>query len=162
VADAALAGNRPSFYGGNMDDYLRDSIAREKDVEGLCHTYRYNLYHDIRFLDAARTLPCVLPCTPLAVVKVLEALGVYAPGVTLVGERLKGRTVAIVNRSEIVGRPLAAMLANDGKALRHILHAPLLLSCVCAVRVPVCVCVYAPVCAPVHSSLSLCLSMHTD
>jgi methylenetetrahydrofolate dehydrogenase (NAD+) len=31
-----------------------------------------------------------------------------------VGERLAGKTVAVVNRSEVVGRPLAAMLANDG------------------------------------------------
>ena len=26
-------GNEPSFYGGSMDDYLRDTIAVEKDVE---------------------------------------------------------------------------------------------------------------------------------
>ena len=30
------------------------------------------------------------------------------------GNRLYGRTITIVNRSEIVGRPLAALLANDG------------------------------------------------
>ena len=24
-----------------MDDYLRDSVPIEKDVEGLCHTYRF-------------------------------------------------------------------------------------------------------------------------
>ena len=33
-------GAEPSFYGGCMDDYLRDSISPTKDVEGLCHTYR--------------------------------------------------------------------------------------------------------------------------
>ncbi len=27
---------------------------------------------------------------------------------------MEGKTVTIINRSEIVGRPLAAMLANDG------------------------------------------------
>lgn len=31
-------GMAPSFYGGSMDDYLRDSIPIEKDVEGLCDT----------------------------------------------------------------------------------------------------------------------------
>lgn len=31
-----------------------------------------------------------------------------------VGNRLHGKTVTIINRSEIVGRPLAALLANDG------------------------------------------------
>lgn len=30
------------------------------------------------------------------------------------GNRLHGRTITIVNRSEVVGRPLAALLANDG------------------------------------------------
>ena len=30
------------------------------------------------------------------------------------GDRLKNKTIAVINRSEIVGRPLAAMLANDG------------------------------------------------
>lgn len=30
------------------------------------------------------------------------------------GDRLHGRVITIINRSEIVGRPLAALLANDG------------------------------------------------
>ncbi|CAN0042387.1 unnamed protein product, partial [Choristocarpus tenellus] len=38
----------PSFYGGSMDDYLRDTVSIKKDVEGLCNTYRRNLYHNIR------------------------------------------------------------------------------------------------------------------
>jgi len=106
-----------------MDDYLRDSIAKEKDVEGLCHLYRYNLYHNIRYLDKERQVKCILPCTPLAVVKILEALGVYGPdGQHLHDQqhpldRLRGKVVTIINRSEIVGRPLAAMLANDGRPL---------------------------------------------
>jgi methylenetetrahydrofolate dehydrogenase (NAD+) len=33
-----------------------------------------------------------------------------------VGERLEGKVVTIINRSEIVGRPLGAMLANDGQS----------------------------------------------
>ena len=32
-----------------------------------------------------------------------------------VGNRMEGKTVSIINRSEIVGRPLGALLANDGK-----------------------------------------------
>ena len=31
-----------------------------------------------------------------------------------IGNRLQGKTVTIINRSEVVGRPLAALLANDG------------------------------------------------
>lgn len=121
-------GMAPSFYGGSMDDYLRDSIPIEKDVEGLCDTYRRNLYRNIRYIDShtqqykggiikkadsAGTKKCLLPCTPLAIVKILEHLKVYDETVE-VGDRLKGKKVCVVNRSEIVGRPLAAMLANDG------------------------------------------------
>lgn len=45
--------------------------------------------------------------------KVLEHLEAYNSSLA-VGERLLGKTVVVVNRSEVVGRPLAAMLANDG------------------------------------------------
>lgn len=31
-----------------------------------------------------------------------------------IGDQLQGKTITIVNRSEVVGRPLAALLANDG------------------------------------------------
>merc|ERR1711998_375829 len=52
-------------------------------------------------------------CTPLACVKVLENVGAYNKRLP-VGQQLSGRSVVIYNRSEVVGRPLAAMLANDG------------------------------------------------
>lgn len=41
----------PSFYGGSMDDYLRDTVSIRKDVEGLSNTYRRNLYHNIRHAE---------------------------------------------------------------------------------------------------------------
>lgn len=55
----------------------------------------------------------VLPCTPLAIVKTLEYLGVYN-NILPYGQRAYGRTITVINRSEVVGRPLAALLANDG------------------------------------------------
>lgn len=110
-------GNQPSFHGGHMDDHLRDSVAVEKDVEGLCFTYRTNLYRNVRnlpMLDGTDTdKKCLLPCTPLAIVKILEHLNVYDETLPM-GDRMKGQTVTVINRSEIVGRPLSAMLANDG------------------------------------------------
>mmetsp|Transcript_58985 Transcript_58985/g.109005 ORF Transcript_58985/g.109005 Transcript_58985/m.109005 type:complete len:340 (+) Transcript_58985:51-1070(+) len=106
-------GQRPSFHGASHDDYLRDSVSPFKDVEGLCHFYRRSLYRNRRYVDDAGTKKCVLPCTPLAVVKSLEHLNVYDSSLPI-GERMRGKTVTVVNRSEVVGRPLAAMLANDG------------------------------------------------
>jgi len=96
----------------------------QKDVEGLSHTWIKRMYHNIRWLDEAKTKKAILPCTPLAVIKVwghpciadlkiLEHLRAYNT-ILPYGNRLYGRTITVVNRSEIVGRPLAALLANDG------------------------------------------------
>ncbi|EDQ88718.1 uncharacterized protein MONBRDRAFT_25962 [Monosiga brevicollis MX1] len=106
-------GSKPSFFGTTMDDELRDKVDITKDVEGLTRYYREALYRNQRFVDEEQTQKCVLPCTPLAVVKILEDLHVYNPDLP-VGDRLRGKSVTVINRSEVVGRPLAAMLANDG------------------------------------------------
>ncbi|RLV91426.1 Methylenetetrahydrofolate dehydrogenase NAD [Spathaspora sp. JA1] len=101
-------------FGDKQDQYLQQLIAPEKDVEGLNFLYYHNLYHNVRFLDPPTNLQkSILPCTPLAMVKILEYLGVYNT-ILHYGNRLYGKKVLVVNRSEIVGRPLAALLANDG------------------------------------------------
>lgn len=101
------------IFGNAQDQYLQQVVAREKDVEGLNHVYYQNMYHNVRFLDSEKQLKSILPCTPLAIVKILEFLKIYN---TLLpeGNRLYGKKCVVVNRSEIVGRPLAALLANDG------------------------------------------------
>jgi len=100
-------------FGNRQDQYLQQVVALEKDVEGLNHKYIQNMYHNVRFLDADEKQKSILPCTPLAVVKILEYLGAYN-NLLPYGNRLYGKQVVVVNRSEIVGRPLAALLANDG------------------------------------------------
>jgi methylenetetrahydrofolate dehydrogenase (NAD+) len=99
-------------YYKTHDDYLRDLVCHTKDVEGLCHEY------NARWLFRARGMQRIndqilLPCTALSVYKILQA---YHP------ERVpsKGTVVTIVNRSEILGRPLAAMLANAGATVYSI------------------------------------------
>ncbi|RKP11096.1 hypothetical protein THASP1DRAFT_11980 [Thamnocephalis sphaerospora] len=100
-------------FGDRQDQYLQNVVSPTKDVEGLCHQYCYNMYHNVRFLDEEKQRKCIIPCTPLAIVKVLEHIGVYN-SILPYGDRLHGKTVAVINRSEVVGRPLAALLANDG------------------------------------------------
>ncbi|KAJ1342314.1 hypothetical protein BSLG_003237 [Batrachochytrium salamandrivorans] len=100
-------------FGGAQDQYIQNTVSHTKDVEGLCHKYRYNMYHNIRFLDKSEQQKCIIPCTPLAVVKILEYIGAYNP-ILPYGNRLHGRIITIINRSEVVGRPLACLLANDG------------------------------------------------
>jgi methylenetetrahydrofolate dehydrogenase (NAD+) len=77
------------------------------------HFYRRCLYKNQRFVDAECKKKCVLPCTPLAVVKILEHLQIYDATLPI-GDRMGGKSVVVINRSEVVGRPLAAMMANDG------------------------------------------------
>ncbi len=101
------------IFGTRQDQYLQQIVDVSKDVEGLSHRYIFNMYQNIRFLDGAQAQKSILPCTPLAVIKVLEYLHVYNP-ILPYGNRLFGHTICIVNRSEVVGRPLAALLANDG------------------------------------------------
>ncbi|WVF65641.1 hypothetical protein IAT40_000372 [Kwoniella sp. CBS 6097] len=132
------------IYGGRQDQYLQSVVSPQKDVEGLNHQFLFNLYHNIRFISplTLRPLPSssssaasttgpasskstqtdqgpegsvksVLPCTPLAIVKVLEHLGVYNKMLEY-GDRARGKVITVINRSEVVGRPLAALLANDG------------------------------------------------
>lgn len=72
------------------------------------------MYHNARFLDPPANLrKSILPCTPLAIVKALEHLQIYNP-ILAYGNRLFGKTITVINRSEVNGRPLAALLANDG------------------------------------------------
>ncbi|KAI4202364.1 MAG: hypothetical protein LQ350_002582 [Teloschistes chrysophthalmus] len=101
------------IFNSRQDQYLQQLIDVRKDVEGLCHTHVFNMYSNIRWLDEQKLQKSILPCTPLALVKILEHLKVYNT-ILPYGNRLFGRTILVVNRSEVVGRPLAALLANDG------------------------------------------------
>ncbi|KAF2397569.1 NAD(P)-binding protein [Trichodelitschia bisporula] len=101
------------IFGDRQDQYLQQIVDPNKDVEGLGHRYIFNMYQNIRFLDEAKTKKSILPCTPLAIIKILEALHIYNP-ILPYGNRLHGHTITVINRSEVVGRPLAALLANDG------------------------------------------------
>lgn len=121
-------------FGGGHDQYIQNCVSPFKDVEGLCHLYRFNMYHNIRHIHGRKDLKSIIPCTPLAVLKVsltmsmhsilnyhhhfsrhqiLEYCHVYDDDVPY-GNQLLGKTITIINRSEVVGRPLAALLANDG------------------------------------------------
>ncbi|KAJ7437105.1 NAD(P)-binding protein [Mycena galericulata] len=124
------------IFGPQQDQYLQQVVSPYKDVEGLHFKFHYNLYHNIRFIQPQSllssgapaataasaiegeepppgTVKSIIPCTPLAIVKCLEHVGVYNR-ILPYGDRAYGRTVTVINRSEVVGRPLAALLANDG------------------------------------------------
>lgn len=102
------------IFNNRQDQYLQQIVDPTKDVEGLGHRYIFNMYQNVRFLDGeAKRQKSILPCTPLANIKILEYLNIYNT-ILPYGNRLFGHTICVVNRSEVVGRPLAALLANDG------------------------------------------------
>jgi methylenetetrahydrofolate dehydrogenase (NADP+)/methenyltetrahydrofolate cyclohydrolase len=98
-------------FGTGQDAYLKDLIDYRKDIEGLNSYWTHKLHDNERFLDPQRTQKAILPCTPLAIIKLLESVNVSVPSRP---EPLGEHTVTIFNRSEVVGRPLARMMANDG------------------------------------------------
>ncbi|MGZ3475220.1 MAG: bifunctional methylenetetrahydrofolate dehydrogenase/methenyltetrahydrofolate cyclohydrolase, partial [Polyangiales bacterium] len=93
------------------DGWLREIVDPRKDIEGLHSFWARCLYENKRFVDAARTKKAILPCTPLAILKLLDAAGASKPGSE---KPLAGVRACVFNRSEVVGNPLAAMMANDG------------------------------------------------
>jgi len=130
------------IFGGRQDTYLQQIVNPSKDVEGLNFFYCWNMYHNVRWIKPSQLgsapgstneaelvasdagapeeenappgfCKSILPCTPLAVVKCLESVGVYDTSLPY-GNRLHGKTITVINRSEVVGRPLAALLSNDG------------------------------------------------
>ncbi|KAG8631229.1 hypothetical protein KVT40_000369 [Elsinoe batatas] len=101
-------------FNSARDRSLQTLVNFHKDVEGLTPQLINNMYQNIRFLDPPHnTQKSILPCTPLAMIKILEYLQIYNTFLDY-GKRLFGRRITVINRSEVVGRPLAALLANDG------------------------------------------------
>jgi len=99
-------------FNNEQDAILRNLVDFRKDIEGGGHYWTRKLYDNDRLAaDNDQTKKALLPCTPLAIIKMLTEAGVYFADVNL---PMSDKTVTIFNRSEVVGRPLAAMLSNDG------------------------------------------------
>ena len=72
-----------------------DAIAPEKDVDGFTP------------VNVGRMMigePCFLPCTPHGILKLVEFAGLD----------VRGRHAVVIGRSNIVGKPVAALLARKG------------------------------------------------
>ena len=98
------------------DDYLRDVVDPAKDVEGLCHDYNARHLFRARAKHRSRCQngDIYVPCTALAVTKILEAYHPPLGSAENEHERWRGEIITVINRSEIMGRPLAAILALNG------------------------------------------------
>jgi 5,10-methylene-tetrahydrofolate dehydrogenase/methenyl tetrahydrofolate cyclohydrolase len=100
--------------GTDVDNENRQSVLPSKDIEGLHSYWSGLLYANQRFIDAEETKKAILPCTAVAIVKILEFVGVFD---TTVDPPLLDKVIAIFNRSPLVGGPLAAMLSHEGATI---------------------------------------------
>lgn len=85
------------------EERVIDAILKDKDVDGF-HPYNVAALWEKR--------PCILPCTPKGVVKLLKSKNI----------EISGKRVVVMGRSNIVGLP-AAKLMLDENATVTIVHS---------------------------------------
>lgn len=76
------------------EDKVANAIAREKDVD---------CFNPVNIGKLYRGEKCLLPCTPKGIVRILKEEKV----------ELTGKNVVVIGRSNIVGKPAAALLLNE-------------------------------------------------
>ncbi|THU91152.1 FTHFS-domain-containing protein [Dendrothele bispora CBS 962.96] len=74
---------------------VTEAVIPEKDVDGF---HAYNIGH----LSSRASVPLFSPCTPSAVIRLLESTG----------QSIAGTNAVVLGRSDIVGSPVASMLRN--------------------------------------------------
>ncbi len=85
------------------EEHVIDAIAREKDVDG---------FHILNVGDLWLGRPCIVPCTPKGILRLIDESGLD----------LNGKHAVVVGRSNIVGKPVAKLLL-DRNATVSIAHS---------------------------------------
>ena len=85
------------------EDKVIEAISREKDVDG---------FHPLNVASLWQGRPCIYPCTPKGVIRMLDEAGV----------EIEGKRAVVIGRSNIVGLPMAKMLL-DRNATVTIAHS---------------------------------------
>ncbi len=75
------------------EDRVIEAISKEKDVDG---------FHPANVAALWQKRPCVYPCTPKGVIRMLDEAGVD----------IAGKRAVVIGRSNIVGLPMAKMLLD--------------------------------------------------
>jgi methylenetetrahydrofolate dehydrogenase (NAD+) len=66
-------------FKNHLDIYLQNQVHQLKDVEGLGNTAMQSLYHNKRYMGSdKKSMKSMIPCTPLAIVKVRKKFEVLA------------------------------------------------------------------------------------
>lgn len=85
------------------EDKVIDAIALEKDVDG---------FHPGNVANLWLGRPCIVPCTPKGIIRLIESTGTD----------ISGKSAVVVGRSNIVGKPVAKLLL-DRNATVTIAHS---------------------------------------
>ena len=88
-------------------------------MEELCYIYRAHLCCNVRCVkdgdggggDFGVKKKCLLPCTALYLVNILEQYPGCYDQIRAVGTHMEAKVVTIINQIDIVGRHLVAILA---------------------------------------------------
>ncbi|MDE5797344.1 MAG: bifunctional methylenetetrahydrofolate dehydrogenase/methenyltetrahydrofolate cyclohydrolase, partial [Muribaculaceae bacterium] len=80
-----------------------ETIAKEKDVDG---------FHPLNVAALWQKQPCLLPCTPKGIIRMLDEAGV----------EIEGKNAVVIGRSNIVGLPVSKLLL-DRNATVTITHS---------------------------------------
>lgn len=113
-------------YYKSMDDYFRDMVSPEKDVEGYrrkgLRMRKSEEGFDETIFAASKDFGPIYPCTALAVFRILESLKLSRNYSKIESSKrlFEGMTMTIINRSEVLGLPLAIMLSNQGATVYSI------------------------------------------
>ncbi|KAF7523738.1 hypothetical protein PCG10_006494 [Penicillium crustosum] len=101
------------IFGDSRDEALKNIVNHAKDVEAL------NREPSLQFLEVtegpeqARLAPTLVPCTAKAVEFILHHIGIYDQRLPAT-QQLREWEICIINRSDVVGLPLARLLAGQG------------------------------------------------
>ena len=108
--------SKTGVYYKTDDDYLRDSVHPSKDVEGVRFNNQVRSMFRARSKESRTPNDFFVPCTALAVTRILDTYvqASQSSPSSSINENWSKSTVTIINRSEILGRPLAALLALKG------------------------------------------------
>ena len=82
---------------------LPDHISETKVIETISKAKDVDGFHPLNVAALWQKQPCVLPCTPKGIIKMLKAAGV----------EIKGKRAVVIGRSNIVGLPVAKLLLDE-------------------------------------------------
>lgn len=71
-----------------------EAISKDKDVDG---------FHPLNVAALWQKQPCILPCTPKGIIKMLKSAGV----------EIAGKRAVVIGRSNIVGLPVSKLLLDE-------------------------------------------------